>query len=106
MLRGLHVHLGFLLESPEPAVTIAHAAALVNVPTPARFGPDRSGLAITAIALDHYYTSIEPSLGIIGRVFDSMRPTGADWQRALLLSATAGKIPAPDFGKPTCVGSD
>jgi hypothetical protein len=31
------VHLGFLLESPERAVIIANTAALVNVPTPARF---------------------------------------------------------------------
>lgn len=30
-------HLGFLLESPERAVIIANTAALVNVPTPARF---------------------------------------------------------------------
>jgi hypothetical protein len=31
------VHLGFLLESPERAVLLASTAALVNVPTPARF---------------------------------------------------------------------
>ena len=31
------VHLGFLLESPERAVILANTAALVNVPTPARF---------------------------------------------------------------------
>ena len=30
-------HLGFLLESPERAVILANTAALVNVPTPARF---------------------------------------------------------------------
>lgn len=45
-------------------------------------GPDRGGVAIAAVALDHYYTSIESSLEMIGHGFDSMTPTGADWHRA------------------------
>jgi hypothetical protein len=58
-------------------------------------GPDRGGVAITAVALDHYYTSIESSLEMIGHVFDSMTPTGADWHRALLLLVGTGTATRP-----------
>lgn len=57
--------------------------------------PDRGGVAIAAVALDHYYTSIESSLEMIGHVFDSMTPTGADWHRALLLSVSTGTTTRP-----------
>ncbi len=37
-----------------------------------------------AVALDHYYSSIEASLEMISRVFDGAAPAGADWHRSLL----------------------
>jgi len=46
--------------------------------------PDRGGVAIAAVALDHYYTSIEASLEMVSRVFDATSPAGADWHRSLL----------------------
>jgi len=46
--------------------------------------PDRGGVAIVAVALDHYYSSIEASLEMVSRVFDAAAPTGADWHRSLL----------------------
>ena len=58
-------------------------------------GPDRGGVAIAAVALDHYYTSIESSLEMIGHVFDLMTPTGADWHRALLVSVSTGTTTRP-----------
>lgn len=58
-------------------------------------GQDRGGVAIAAVALDHYYTSIESSLEMIGHVFDWMTPTGADWHRALLASASAATATRP-----------
>jgi hypothetical protein len=46
--------------------------------------PDRGGIAIVAVALDHYYSSIEASLAMVGRVFDTASPAGPDWHRSLL----------------------
>lgn len=46
--------------------------------------PDRGGVAIVAVALDHYYSSIEASLEMAARVFDAAAPAGADWHRSLL----------------------
>jgi hypothetical protein len=46
--------------------------------------PDRGGVAIVAVAMDHYYSSVEASLEMIARVFDSAAPAGADWHRSLL----------------------
>ncbi|HJX53970.1 MAG TPA: hypothetical protein VJ801_14485 [Polyangia bacterium] len=62
--------------------------------------PDRGGVAITAVALDHYYTSIESSLEAIRRVFDSMAPAGADWHRALLASVSTGTTTRPSVLSP------
>ena len=46
--------------------------------------PDRGGVAIVAVALDHCYSSIEASLEMIARVYDTPSPAGADWHRSLL----------------------
>lgn len=46
--------------------------------------PDRGGVAIVAVALDHYYSSIEATLEMVSRVFDTASPAGADWHRSLL----------------------
>ena len=62
--------------------------------------PDRGGVAIAAVALDRYYTSIESSLEMIGRVFDSMAPAGADWHRALLVSVSTGSPTRPPVLSP------
>lgn len=63
--------------------------------------PDRGGIAIVAVALDHYYSSIEASLEMIGRIFDSASPAGSDWHRSLLrkmelASATRPPVLAPE----------
>lgn len=46
--------------------------------------PDRGGVAIAAVAIDHYYSSIEASLEMVSRVFDLASPAGSDWHRSLL----------------------
>jgi hypothetical protein len=77
---------------------VAEVASVLSAATGP--GPDRGGVAIAAVALDHYYTSIESSLEMIGHVFDSMTPTGADWHRALLASASAGTTTRPTVLSP------
>lgn len=72
---------------------VAEVASVLGTATSP--GLDRGGVAIVAVALDHYYTSIESSLEMIGHVFDSMTPTGADWHRALLLSVSTGTTTRP-----------
>jgi hypothetical protein len=57
--------------------------------------PDRGGVAIVAVALDHYYSSIEASLEMVGRVFDLAMPAGADWHRALLHGMRKGSATRP-----------
>ena len=47
-------------------------------------GPDRGGVALTAIALDHYYTALESSLELVRRTFDPSSALGSEWHRALL----------------------
>ena len=41
-------------------------------------------VALAAIALDHYYTSLESSFAMIARSMDEAAPAGADWHRTLL----------------------
>jgi hypothetical protein len=49
-----------------------------------------------AVALDHYYSSMEASLEMVSRVFDEGTPTGADWHRSLLHAARlAGQARPP-----------
>jgi len=55
--------------------------------------PTRGEVALAALTLDHYYTSLESSFEEIARVIDGALPGGADWHRALL-AQMAGEDPA------------
>jgi len=45
-------------------------------------------LSVAALALHHYYTSVESFIERVGRTFEGRLPADGDWHRALLRGAT------------------
>lgn len=62
-----------------------HAAEVAEVVRATGVGwPSRGDVARVAIALDHYYTSLESTFEAVVRAFDEAVPAGPEWHRALL----------------------
>jgi hypothetical protein len=80
VLRGLHERVGLDL-----AAAGRHSAEVAQVASAgSTVSPSRGEVALAALALDRYYTSLESAFEMIARDLDGSLPSGADWHRALL----------------------
>jgi hypothetical protein len=60
---------------------------------------ERSTVALIAIDLDRYYTSVEATFDAIDAAMDTQRPQGRDWHRVLLHQMTLSRP-----GRPAVIG--